>query len=272
MKNRYKSKPSTRDTIWAWFLLTIMGAGPILGLIFLNNAVNKYKDVYQFKANSDAQGRTMLYDGPLLEGNKLFLDEKDKGHCFFCWDFKKVYVENGQRVLVAGSDQPLKLRIYFVGYDISIEEYWRGKEASLFIQGGLDTELAGYPGNMNTQWGDSLSDKYKDISPYFDVTLPIQEIDLSIPWQERVLQVNAKIIYLRPVKSNVGIFKNHTNELDHTFELAVLTPDEVEEYLVVRGNERSRGIPNLLLGISLGLLVIAASIIVPIKIGKIKVA
>jgi hypothetical protein len=263
-----------RKQFFAWFVVFLMALGGFLIFIFLDEAVNNYRNIYQLRADSSIVGRTPPFDRPLLEGNELTLVEKP----VFGWDFGDLPISNGESLLIAESAQPIKLRVDYSNYMNSISGYWRGERASIVLEGGLNLLLAGEPGNPNTTWGDSLSNDSKSITPYFDFSLPIDQIDLSTPWKERVIQISTELVIIAPGGArsdstlpnvpSVNGFSNYTSHLEHNFELVVLTQEEINQYLEIRSSVRSHGLPILLLGIGKGLLVFIATIVLTIILTK----
>jgi len=251
--------------VLTYVLMAVYIGGICVGCLVLGGTLSEFGEIYQLQADPDVEGRSPPYDRPFVAGDSLRLVEKER----FRLDFWQLEIANGGSVLIAVPNQPIGLRIYYPGYLKAVSGYWRGEKAAVTIWGCLELDLIGQPGNPDFSWGTTLQKGAKAITPYFDMLLPIDEIDLSVPWEQRVMRVSTQFTVEYPQALDIAGFRDSYETIKHDFELVILVPDEVEEYLVVRRDERlRRGLPLLLGGIALGLLVIAASVILPNKAAK----
>lgn len=257
-----------RNNVIAWFFIFLIVMGITIGLGLLDINVKEYRDRYQFREDLSSEGRTPPCDRPLLEldDGELLLEEEHS----LSWKIRELRIFNGESVLIAASEQPIELRIYFLDYVKAVKGYWRGErgELDLMLQGSLEKEFIALPGNKDNTWPDSLPDDFEEIIPYIDAVLPINEVDLTLPLEQRVIHVTSKITIVYPKYLDTSTFRNLTSTLTHEFDLLVLTPGELEEYLQVRSSERSRTVSSLLGNIGLSLLIIAISLILPIVIAR----
>ena len=249
--------------VLAYVLLATMLIGICVGCSVLAETISRFGQIYQLQADPGVEGRNPPYDRPLVDGDTLRLVEKDR----FRLDFWRLEIANGDSVLIAHPGQPIALRIYYPGYVKAVDGRWRGEKASVNVLGGLEMELIGQPGNPDVHWGTTLPGGLESITPYFDVSLPIQKVDLTAPWEQRILQINTQFLVDYPKSLSGPGFTNSWISIKHEFELVVLAPEEMEEYRAIRNKERlGRGVPLLLGGIALGLLLLAAATILPVKI------
>jgi hypothetical protein len=122
--------------------------------------------------------------------------------------------------------------------------------------GALEGTYTGDPGNKSKTWGATVRKGYRKAKPYFEVTIPIDKVDMSQPIEDKAIEINTTFKVAYPASSGTGGFSDHSQTMEHRFWLIPLSPAEIEEYKAVRQDYRiSKGLPTCLTGLGISLLI-----------------
>lgn len=145
-----------------------------------------------------------------------------------------------KKVLIPYSDSPLELNFKFCDWFTALAELWRGEAAWIETKGYVERKWTGEPGNKDKKWDSSVSAKWYETSPYFDISLPFDSVNTTEQIDNRRILVNVGMTVTYPISTSAGGFENRTTGLNYQFEALLLSPEETTQYEKIRKEYRSK--------------------------------
>lgn len=149
----------------------------------------------------------------------------------------RVRISRNDSVLITGSDSLVELRFQLPGAFMSLSGIWRGDNSRLAVFGEKETFIEGIPGNKDKTWGNSIlgmSSEVDEADPYFDIIIPINPIEVNSTFDERKMNVHAEMDIYFPAPTGAASYNNISKKLVHEFKILVLTPEEANEYHLIK--------------------------------------
>jgi hypothetical protein len=158
-------------------------------------------------------------------------------------------IAEGDVVLIPYQDSPVSVRIQFPRGFETLGGNWRGEGARLITTGAVEGTFEGTPGNQDKTWGGTfgVSSNLKKVSPYFDIDLPLDEVNPQDELVQRKISVEVELDIAYPSIAGTSTYEDRSGTLRHHFEMTVLKPDEVSKYQDIRGAYLARQVPLVVL-------------------------
>jgi hypothetical protein len=236
--------------------LGLFWVGAVAALGTLVFYYNQFTDVFTMHSE---WARTELpgpYNLALLRSTDIDLAGRRVGFLGMStfWQFD---VLNEDRVFIAYGDSPVTFRVEMRGYVRSLQGLWQGNSVTMSASGALERALAARPENTRKLWGTTVHKGARKATPWFEVTVPIDQVDMGQPIEERAIEVSTKYRVTYPYSTGSGPgFADHWMTIEHRFWLIPLSPSEIETYKAVRRDYRLKhGALTCLTGLGLAVLI-----------------
>jgi hypothetical protein len=252
----------------AFWFLGLIGVVAIVAILIYHYRF--FSDAFTLHSEAARADLPAPYNLPLIESTRIDLSAK-KGYGVEFW---RCAVLPEEQAFIQHRDSPVELRVAMARY---LKSYggglWRGESAKVTTSGALEGAFTGDPGQEEKEWGSSIKEDLEDVTPYFDVVLPIDQVDMARAIEDRVVEVEARISVTYPggAKGSSGAigFKNRKETIRHRFSLVPLSAEEIEAYKAVRRDYRSSKCPLVCLqGLGISLLAGAVLIGAPFLIAR----
>jgi hypothetical protein len=160
-----------------------------------------------------------------------------------------------ERAFIAYSPSPVALHVDMPGYVRSLRGLWQGGDVKVSAMGALRETLTGDPGRTRKTWGTTLPKGARRTTPFFEVSMPINRVDMERSIEDRAIEINTSFSVTYPASSGPG-FRDAYRTIEHRCWLIPLSPSELDEYKAVRRDYRLRqGLLTGLTGLGIALLV-----------------
>ena len=255
-------------------VLILVGAFGALGTLAVY--YDRFAEVFTVHGRTARADLPEPYNLPLLESTNIDLAGRELGLIWYekeallrlrgFWLYEALPED---RVFIAYSTSPVAFRVDMPGYIKSFGRMWQGESVEVTTTGALEGTFAGDPGHRSRTWGVTVPKGLKQATPSFDVTIPIEQVDMEQPINDRAIEVNTVFKVSYPGSSGSVGFSNRSETLEHHCWLIPLSQSEIDEYKAVRRDYRlSKGLPTCLTGLGVALLIAVVLIVGPILIGR----
>jgi hypothetical protein len=208
-------------------------------------------------------------DVPLVEGRQVTLHGPRNSGFFVV--FNKALIgrvsltpnlPSGSTVLMTRPGSPREVRFQLDGYKQSIGGFWRGVDGRVRCVGALDGEFEALPGNRGkTPPLFRLKEKWRWISPYLVVSLPLDRVSLELPLDRRRVHLRVQLaLDLSGETSRTGFMNGPV--LQHDLSVILLSDQETAAYKAARWRYRLvEGGPLVLATLGVGFVTVATYVI-----------
>lgn len=195
-----KRKEKSRNGIGN-ILAFVIGLSVFVILAVLFVYYDRYHAEFTMTSKSVQSKLTPPFNAPLIESKSIALSGSippgfftfDGKTIFQLHSFKNWTIPLNTQALIPYQDSPVDLRFLLPNYIRPLGGLWRGESAEVKTYGALQGVFSGVPGHQDKSWGTSLSTDIRYVTPYFDVTLPLEAINIDDGYEKRIITTGSQV-------------------------------------------------------------------------------